>query len=129
MEKQKNKGITPFEIKDGEYYSIENGNEFVVGIFISNGNLEHYPNGDINGNIGYFIHAGLFAFNRIFNPVVLTGPNIDNHRGFCFPRDFRVRYANDKEQNALDKRLKARGYEWDSEKKEIRKLARKRKSK
>lgn len=126
---KKEEGIIPFEFKNGEYYSIEDNDEDVVGIFISNGNLTHYPNGDINGHIGYLFHAGLFAENRIFNPVTLAGPNIDGHRGFTFPKNFYVRYANDKEKRTLDKRLKSRGYEWDNEKKEIIKPVRKRKSK
>lgn len=126
---KKEEGIIPFEFKDGEYYSIENKEQNVVGIFISNGRLLNYPNGDINGNIGYLFHASLFAEGTIFNPIRLAGPVIDNHRGSYYPKDFYVRYANDKERNALDKRLKARGYEWDSGNKEIKKLARKRKSK
>lgn len=129
MEEQREEGIIPFEIKNGEYYTVENYYGFEVGIFISTGNTEDYPNGNKKGDIGYFIHAAMFACNRIFNPVILAGPDIDNHNGLSFPRDFHVRYANDKERNALDKRLKSRGYVWDSEKKEIRKSARKRKSK
>lgn len=126
---KKEEGITPFEFKDGEYYSIEDEEQNVVGIFISDGRLLNYPNGNIDGNIGYLFHASLFAEATIFNPIRLAGPAIDNNRGSYYPRNFHVRYSNDKERNALDKRLKARGYEWDSEKKEIKKLSRKRKSK
>lgn len=44
-------GEIPFEIKDGFVYSIED-NDQVVGIFISNGIVENYPNGDSEGLFG-----------------------------------------------------------------------------
>lgn len=126
--KQREEGIIPFEIKAGEYYSIIK-DDSILCVFISNGEVKNYPNGDFEGVIEYRMHACLFAVQSVFNPVVLGGPEIDKHGGVRFPREIRIRYANDKERNALDKKLEARGYEWDSEKKEIKKLARKRKSK
>lgn len=107
---------TPFKFKEGEYYSIVDEEDDVVGIFISNGEVWNYPNGNNDGNIGYRIHAAMFAYGRIFNPVVLAGPEFDGNGGLYYPREFGVRYANEKEVNLLNRRMESKRFKWNPEK-------------
>lgn len=122
MEKREREVYVPFSFKEGYYYSIVNKEDDVVGIFISNGEVWNYPNGDNEGNIGYRVHAALFSYGRIFNSVVLAGPKLDGHGGMCFPREFGVRFSSESEVNLLNRRLASKKYRWDTETKCIEKI-------
>lgn len=122
MEKSEREVYIPFSFKEGEYYSIVNKKNDVVGIFISNGDVWNYPNGDAEGNIGYRVHAALFSYGRIFNPVVLAGPEFDGHGGMCYPREFGVRFSNESEVNLLNRRMALKKCKWDTETKRIEKI-------
>lgn len=110
----------PFEIKDGFVYSIE-GDDQVVGIFISNGIVENYPNGDCERLIWYKFHACLFNNRSVIKPIILAGPDIDRHNGVRYPREFMVRYATERERKILFKELRIHGYAWNKKAKKITK--------
>ena len=114
----------PFQIKEGEFYSIFKG-DVVVGVFLSNGVAEHFPNGDADGNILYKMHACLFNNGSLINPPLLCVPNISKHRGLVYPREFGIRYADEKEKRALLNKMKRKGYVWNIYKNEVEKLNRK----
>lgn len=115
MGKSKRDVHIPFEFKNGEYYSIIDKSGDVVGIFISNGVVWNYPDGNNDGNIGYRVHAALFAYGRIFNPVVLAGPEFDGNGGMYYPREFGIRYANELEVNLLNRRMASKRFKWNAE--------------
>ena len=123
MDKNKRKIHIPFEFENGGYYSIVNRKGDVAGIFISNGDVRNYPNGDAEGNIGYRVHAALFPYGRIFNPVVLAGPDFDGHGGLCYPREFGVRYANESEVNLLNRRMASKHFKWNTETMRIERIS------
>lgn len=105
----------PFEFKDGEFYSVVDDDGDIVGIFISNGVVLNYPNGDSKGHIWYRIHASLFSTGNIMNPVILVGPDIEEHRVVTYPREFGVRFSTDKEKNLLLNKLRMKKFKWDTE--------------
>ena len=113
----------PFEIKDGEFYSVVK-DDCAIGVFISNGIVDHYPNGDMFGNIGYKIHACLFNNGTAIDPILLCGPEISGHKGVEYPRSFGIRYSNEKEKIALLKKMKRKGFVWNTDKNEVEKLNR-----
>lgn len=111
----------PFEIKEGNFYSVID-NEVVVGVFISNGIVEHYPNGDADGFIWYKIHACLFNDGSVLKPIILAGPEINGNNGVRYPRELSIRYANENEKKALVKKLKSRKLCWNEDRMKIEKI-------
>lgn len=105
----------PFKLKNGECYSIIRPDDAVVGIFISNGIVNNYPNGDSKGNIEYRVHACLFETGHILKPVILSGPDINGYGGVQYPRECGVRYSTDKEKDLLLKKLRLKKFKWDTE--------------
>ena len=110
--------VKPFSIENGECYSVlDNG--AVAGIFISNGVVEHWPNGDAKGYIHYKSHAGLFSTRNILNPVILAGPDIDGHDTFLYGRGLGIRYSTEEEKSLLFLWLKKKQFGFNQETKEI----------
>ena len=116
---------TPFQIKDGLCYSIIKDYDTVVGIFISNGLVNDYPNGDRRQMIGYKVHACLFNTENIMNPIILAGPEINGVRGVEYPRDLGIRFSTDEEQSFLLNAMKKKFFIWDAENKCVTKISKK----
>ena len=111
----------PFQISDGSVYSIEGDGE-VVGIFISNGIVKYYPNGDSEGLIWYKFHACLFNTRSVIKPIILAGPDIDGHHTVRYPREFKVRYATDREKGILNRKMTSKRFKWNEEKNIVEKI-------
>lgn len=119
--------ITPFTIDNGECYSVlDNGS--VAGIFISNGIVNYWPDGDEDEYIHYKVHAGLFSTRNILNPVILAGPDIEGHGTFRYRRDLGIRHSTEKEKNLLFSWLKKKKFGFNNETKEIYKISGSKKS-
>lgn len=113
--KQERSGsVTPFDFRNGSFYSVEDDGK-TVGLFISNGATEYYPNGDNDGFIHYKVHACLFNEGTVINPITLAGPNINGNKGVRYPRELKVRYASKEEEEHLLTAMMIRSYKWDRE--------------
>lgn len=117
----------PFELKNGECYSVARPDDAVIGIFISNGVVNNYPNGDSECCIEYRIHVCLFETGHILNPVILSGPCINGYGGVKYPRECGIRYSTDEEKALLFSWLKKKRFGFNQETKEIYKIGKQKK--